>query len=83
MHATHLLELLDKMYKYEMDPTRTVQARADTECGTDARSETNILPPQTTSLCGGITIAHQQLHTNDSTFRAGLVRNWPGQVEFV
>ena len=22
-HATHLLKLLDKMYKYEMDPTRT------------------------------------------------------------
>ena len=25
-HATHLLKLLDKMYKYEMDPTRTVGA---------------------------------------------------------
>ena len=24
LHATHLLKLLDKMYKYEMDPTRTV-----------------------------------------------------------
>ena len=23
-HATHLLKLLDKMHKYEMDPTRTV-----------------------------------------------------------
>ena len=26
LHATHLLILLDKMYKYEMDPTRTVSA---------------------------------------------------------
>ena len=26
LHATHLLKLLDKMYKYEMDPTRTVGA---------------------------------------------------------
>ena len=24
LHRTHLLKLLDKMYKYEMDPTRTV-----------------------------------------------------------
>ena len=23
-HVTHLLKLLDKMYKYEMDPTKTV-----------------------------------------------------------
>ena len=26
LHATHLLKLLDKMYKCEMDPTRTVGA---------------------------------------------------------
>ena len=26
LHATHLLIFLDKMYKYEMDPTRTVSA---------------------------------------------------------
>ena len=26
LHAAHLLKLLDKMYKYEMDPTRTVGA---------------------------------------------------------
>ena len=26
LHATHLLKLLDKMYKYEMDPTKTVGA---------------------------------------------------------
>ena len=58
LHTTHLLELLDKMYKYEMDPTRTVQATERTrDAGrtwdgrgtdrrtdrqTDGRSETNI-----------------------------------------
>ena len=26
LHATHLLKLLDKMYKYEIDPTKTVGA---------------------------------------------------------
>ena len=26
LHETHLLKLLDKMYKYEMDSTRTVGA---------------------------------------------------------
>ena len=26
LHATHLLKLRDKMYKYEMDPTKTVGA---------------------------------------------------------
>ena len=26
LHATHLLKLLDDIYKYEMDPTRTVGA---------------------------------------------------------
>ena len=26
LHATHFLKLFDKMYKYEMDPTRTVEA---------------------------------------------------------
>ena len=54
----HVPKLLDKMYKYEMDPTRTVGATEQTrDAGrtdglTDGRSETNI--PLTTSLCGGI-----------------------------
>ena len=26
IHGTHLLKLLDKIYKYELDPTRTVGA---------------------------------------------------------
>ena len=55
LQATHLLILLDKMYKYEMDPTRTVEAtdrtrdagrtrdvRTDGQAG--GRSETNIPP---------------------------------------
>ena len=50
LHTTHLLKLLDKMYKYEMDPTRTVGATERTrDAGRDAgrtegRSETNIPP---------------------------------------
>ena len=48
LHATHLLKLLDKMYKYEMDPTKTVAATEQTKDAgrtdgqTDERSETNI-----------------------------------------
>ena len=68
LHATHLLKLLDKMYTYEMDPTRTEGAtertrdagRTDrrTDGRTDGRSETNTPPPpkkkkKKTSLCGG------------------------------
>ena len=54
LDATHLLKLLDKMYKYEMDPTRTVGATEwtqdvwRTDGRTDRLSETNI--PPTTSL---------------------------------
>ena len=51
LHATHLLKLLYKMHKYEMDPTRTVEATEQTrDAGrtwdgrTDGRSETNIPP---------------------------------------
>ena len=70
LHATHLLKLLDKMYKYEMDPTRTVEAtertrdagRTRDERGTDGRSETNIPPPppppQQLRCAGGIIISN-------------------------
>ena len=53
LYATHILKLLDKMYKYEMDPTRTVGATERTrEAGrTDGRSETNI-PPNNFVVCG-------------------------------
>ena len=66
LHATHLLKLLDKMYKYEMDPTTTVGAtertrnagRMDgwtdgqTDGQTEGRNETSI--PPTTSLYNNI-----------------------------
>ena len=57
---THLLKFLDKLYKYEMDPTIIVGAtermrdgRTDsrTDGQTDGRSEIN--KPPITSLCGG------------------------------
>ena len=63
LHATHLLKLFDKMYKYEMDQTWTVGA---TERTRDAgrtqdgrrreRRTDGVKPiyPPTTSLCGGI-----------------------------
>ena len=64
LHGTHLLKLLDKMYKYEMDPTKTVGATERTrDAGwtdgrTDGRTEgrtDGVKPvyPPTTSLCGG------------------------------
>ena len=49
VHTTHLLKLLDKMYKhdkYEMDPTRTVGTTEWTQDvrRMDGHSETNIPP---------------------------------------
>ena len=41
-----MLKLLYEMYKYEIDPTRTVGATERTRDGrTDRRSETNLPPP--------------------------------------
>ena len=62
LHATYLLKLLNKMYKYEMDPdsiaenTERTRFRPQTERGTDRRTdrrtdgqgETSI-PPSTSS----------------------------------
>ena len=51
LHATHPLKLLDKMYKYEMDPIRTVGVTEQirdaerTDGQINVRSETNIPPP--------------------------------------
>ena len=48
---THLLKLLDKMHKYEMDPTRTVGATERTQIAwdivvrTDRRTEWNQYKP--------------------------------------
>ena len=41
LHTTHLLLLLDKMCKYEMDPTRTVVATERTQDAgrTDGRTD--------------------------------------------
>ena len=53
LHATHPMKLLDKKYKYEMDPTRTVGATEQTrDAGrTDGRTEWNqYTPPPTTLL---------------------------------
>ena len=60
LNATRLLKLLDKMYKYEMDSTRTVDATEQTRNAgrTDGRLDRwtdRVKPiyPLTTSLCGG------------------------------
>ena len=56
LHATHLLKLLDKMFKYEMDPTSIVE---DTErkrfCPqTDRRTKWNQYTPLSTLLKLGV-----------------------------
>ena len=64
LHATHLLKLLDKMSKYEMDPTRTVGSTERTQNAGRMDGRTNVLTdgqtdgvkpicPPTTFLCGG------------------------------
>ena len=56
LHATQLLKLLDKMYKYEKDPIRTVGATEWTqECETDRQTDGGMdgvkpIYPQTTLL---------------------------------
>ena len=63
LHVTHLLKLLDKLYKYEMVPTRTVGATERTQDAgwSDGRTKgrtDGVKPiyPSTTSLWGGIMI---------------------------
>ena len=60
LHVTHLLKLLDKMYKYKMDPIRTVgTAERTRDAGgldrqMDGRTdEVKPIYPPTTSLCEG------------------------------
>ena len=50
LYTTHLLTLLDKVYKYEMDPTRTEGAREQTrDAGrTDGRTQWNQYTPAPT-----------------------------------
>ena len=53
-HMTHLLKLLDKMYKYEMDPTRTVGA---TERTPDAgRTSLSMNKPTTWCKSGRVSL---------------------------
>ena len=71
LHATHLLTLLNKMYKYEMDPTRTVGATEQTrDVGrTDRRTdrwmdgwmEWNQYTPQQLCCVEGIIISNWTL----------------------
>ena len=71
LHATHLLKLPDKMYKYEMDPTRTVHATEGTRDAGRTDGRTNwvkpIYPP-TTSLCG--------VYKNSTGNSGGLSHTW-------
>ena len=62
LYATHLLKLLDKMYKYEMDPTRTVGATEQTR---DAGQTDGLKPiyPQKTLLCRGYHDSHYKDRT--------------------
>ena len=68
LHVTHLLKLLDKMHKYEMDPTRTVGATelhgirdGRTDRWTDGRTEWNQYTPQQLCCVGGIITSHKKL----------------------
>ena len=57
LHVTHLLKLLNKMYKYEMDPTRTLGATERLgmwDGRTDRRTDwVKPIYLPTTLLCGG------------------------------
>ena len=71
LHGTYLLELLYKMYKYEMDPTRTVgtteHARdaGRTDGWTDGQTDgVKLIYPQKTLLCRSI-ISNFQTHIQD------------------
>ena len=52
LHITHLLKLLDKMYKYEMDQTRTIGATEQTQDAgrMDGQTEWNQYTPPTQQL---------------------------------
>ena len=51
VHETHLLMLVDKMYKYEMDPTRTVGATERTRDVGRMDGVKPIYPPQQLRCC--------------------------------
>ena len=72
MQATHDLKLLDKMYKYEMDPIRTVEGtewtrdagRTRMDAGRMEGRTDGVYPiyPPTTSLCGGGIMKRMRRH---------------------
>ena len=82
LHATHLLKLLDKMYKYEISPTGTVgttertrdAGRTDgrTDRRTDGWTEWNQYTPQQLRCAGGIIILNIQLTIRRHWLRWGL-----------
>ena len=51
---THLLKLLDKMCKYEMDPMSIVEDTDSVHRRTDGQGETSIPPPLSTLLKQGV-----------------------------
>ena len=61
-HATHLMKLLDKMYKYEMDPTKTVGATERT------RDEGGI-------MIGKLYEWHVKVSHVESTFHSAILDN--------
>ena len=79
MHETHFLKLLDKMYKYETDPTRTVGATERTrDAGRmDGRRDGRtggvkpIYPP-TTTMFGGYNQHQNNTYVRIHTFRMTL-----------
>ena len=88
VHVTHLRKLLDKMYKYEMDPTRIVgtteqthdAGRMDgqTDGRMNGRSETNI-PPYNFVVRGGIMKSCLQI-CGQWTLK---YLEWAGQFQFL
>ena len=75
LHATHLLKMLDNMYKYEMDPTRTVGAtewtqdvgRTDRE--TDGVKPIYTPPPQQLRCAVGMMMWHGIMEINPHCFK--------------
>ena len=65
------MKLLDKMYKYEMDPTRTVGTTERTRDGgrMDRRSETGIAPQQHRCAEGIITTPFTERHQGAVSIR--------------
>ena len=67
LYVTHLLKLLDKLYRYEIDPTRTVGVAEQTR---DAGRMDGVKPiyPPTTSLCWGYDNDKTYLHCKNNHF---------------